>query len=178
MSDTLTLPDGATVTIRPIRPTDAGIEQEFVARLSDRARRYRFLSGLKELTPAMLRRFIDVDFPQELALIATVPVEGRECEVAVARYAGGSAPGRVEFAVVVADDWQRKGIGRALLERLFAVAREQGFAMIEGLVLRENLGMLKLMDRMGFQRAARSGDPGVVYVSKALSPGETPTGAR
>lgn len=115
----------------------------------------------------MLSRFINVDYPREMAFIATVPVEGREGEIAVARYAEGSAPDRVEFAVVVADEWQRKGIGRLLLDRLFTVARQSRFVMIEGLVLRENTGMLKLMVRMRFERSWQPGEPGVAYVSKA-----------
>jgi acetyltransferase len=168
LSETLTLNDGSRVTIRPILPGDAGIEQDFIARLSPGARRYRFLSGLKELTPDMLRRFTNIDYPREMAFIATVPVEGRERQIAVARYAKGSAPDHVEFAVVVADEWQRQGIGRLLLGRLFDVARRSGFAAIEGLVLRENRGMLKLMERMGFERSAHFGETGVVYVSKTV----------
>ena len=166
----LTLDDGVVVAIRPIRPTDAGIEKEFIARLSPRSRRYRFLSGLKELTPEMLKRFIDVDYPREMALIATVPVEGREREIGVARYARGSQPDRVEFAVVVADEWQGRGIGPALLERLFEVARTQGFAAIEGVVLQENRAMLDLMQRMGFTRETTLDDPSVVHVTKTLRP--------
>jgi len=166
--ESLTLDDGTVVAIRPIRPADAGIEQEFIARLSPQSRRYRFLSGLKELTPEMLKRFIDVDYPREMALIATVPADGREREIAVARYARGTEPESVEFAVVVADEWQGRGIGPALLARLFAIAREQGFAAIEGVVLHENRAMLALMQRMGFERKVVLDDPGVVHVRKAL----------
>ena len=164
----LTLADGVVVTIRPIRPTDAGIETEFIARLSPRSRRYRFLSGLKELTPEMLKHFINVDYPHEMAFIATVPVDGREREIGVARYAKGSEPDRVEFAVVVADEWQGRGIGAALLEHLFDVARERGFAAIEGLVLHENRAMLDMMQRMAFTRETMLDDPSVVHVTKVL----------
>ena len=165
------------VTLRTIGAADAGIEQEFIARLSPRSRRYRFFSGLKELTPAMLARFINVDYPAEMALIATVPVAGREQEIGVARYAQWSRPGTVEFAVVVADEWQRKGVARRLLERLFAVARADGWQEIEGLVLRENTGMLKLMDKLGFTRHRYEGDPAVVHVRLALD-AVAPSGSR
>jgi acetyltransferase len=168
LRDSLTLADGTTVTIRPITPADAGIETEFIARLSPQTRRYRFLSGLKELTPAMLKRFLNVDYPSEMALIATIPFDGREREIGVARYAPGSRPDHVEFAVVIEDEWQGKGLGPALLERLFAIAERSGFAGIEGLVLNENYGMLKLMERMGFERSHRLHEPGVVHVSKSL----------
>jgi acetyltransferase len=166
--ESLALDDGVVVTIRPIRPTDAGIEREFIARLSPQTRRYRFLSGLKELTPEMLQHFINVDYPREMALIATVPVDGREREIAVARYARGTEPESVEFAVVVADEWQGRGIGPALLARVFEIARTQGFAAIEGIVLHENRTMLDLMQRMGFTRKTALDDPSVVHVRKAL----------
>src|SRR5262245_15928897 len=168
LRDSLTLADGTVVTIRPITPADAGIETEFIARLSPQTRRYRFLSGLKELTAPMLKRFLNVDYPNEMALIATVPFDGREREIGVARYAAGSRPESVEFAVVIEDEWQGKGLGPALLERLFAIAEQSGFAEIEGLVLNENYGMLKLMERMGFERSYRLHEPGVVHVSKSL----------
>lgn len=170
--ESLTLRDGTVVTIRPITPADTGIETEFIARLSPQSRRYRFLSGLKELTPEMLRRFTNVDYPREMALIATVRTsnaqDAGERQIAVARYASGSAPDRVEFAVVVADEWQNKGLGPALLERLFDIAKDSGFTTIEGFVLRENRGMLNLTDRMGFERSGRFHEPGVVYVSKTF----------
>jgi acetyltransferase len=168
LRDSLTLADGTIVTIRPITPADAGIETEFVARLSPQTRRYRFLSGLKELTPEMLRRFLNVDFPHEMALVATIPFANGEREIGVARYAPGSQPGYVEFAVVVDDEWQGKGIGPALLERLFAIAELAGYVGIEGVVLTENYGMLKLMERMGFSRSHRPHDAGVVHVSKTF----------
>ena len=168
LRDSLTLADGTVVTIRPITPDDAGIETEFIARLSPQTRRYRFLSGLKELTSEMLRRFLNVDFPHEMALVATIPLQGRERQIGVARYAAGSQPHHVEFAVVVEDEWQGKGLGPALLERLFAIAELAGYAGIEGVVLAENLGMLKLMERMGFARSHRLHDVGVVHVSKTF----------
>ena len=96
---------------RPIGPDDAAIEQEFVRGLSRESRYFRFLAAIEELTPEMLARFTRVDWPRELALIVTHDADGREREIAVARYIGLPQPGRCEFALVVADAWQE--IGRA-----------------------------------------------------------------
>ena len=159
-----------TVTMRTILPSDAGMEQGFMARLSLRSRHYRFLSGLKALTPDMLTRFINVNYPAEMALIATVQTAAGEQEIAVARYAQWSTPGAVEFAIVVADEWQRRGIGRRLLERLFAIARADGHEAIEGLVLRENTGMLGLITKLGFTRHRSEDDASVVRVRLELQP--------
>jgi acetyltransferase len=65
--------DGKVVTIRPIRPEDADMEQEFVKNMSDESRYYRFMDTLRELTQTMLVRFTQIDYDREMALVATVP---------------------------------------------------------------------------------------------------------
>ncbi|QXD14938.1 GNAT family N-acetyltransferase [Rhodocaloribacter litoris] len=144
------LPGGEAVTIRPIRPEDAGIEQDFVRHLSPGARYFRFMQVLDELSPEMLDRFIHLDYDREYALIAVVEQDGREVEIGVARYAALDAD-RCEFAVVVADAWQRQGIGRRLMERLMEIARDHGFRQMIGLILAENQPMLGLAERLGFR---------------------------
>jgi acetyltransferase len=78
--------EGDSVTLRPIRPEDAEIEQEFVRGLSPESRRFRFMDTLRELTPQMLARFTQIDYDSEMAFVATVTREGRETEVGVCRY--------------------------------------------------------------------------------------------
>jgi acetyltransferase len=116
------LRDGTTLHLRPIRPEDAELERAFVAGLSDEARFFRFFYRLHELTPAMLARFTQIDYDRELALVA---LQGDEF-IAVGRYAPNADGRTAEFALVVADDWQGKGLGQALLERLEEEARALG----------------------------------------------------
>ena len=134
--------DGTQVVIRPIRPEDREIERAFVRGLSSHSRYFRFFSAVTDLSPKMLDRFTQVDYPREMAFIATIQVELAEQEIGVARYAPGSSEGTAEFAVVIADAWQGRGIGRELLCHLFGVAEQSGFARIEGIVLRANKNML------------------------------------
>lgn len=144
------LPDGIDLTIRPMRPEDAGIEQDFVRGLSEESKHFRFVGALQELTPAMLVRFTQLDYDREMALIAVLEDEGRETEVAVARYAINPDGSSCEFALVVADRWQRRGIGRKLMEVLMDVAREKGMKTMEGDVLADNRNMLDLVGTLGF----------------------------
>jgi len=79
------LPDGRTVTVRPIRPEDAEMEQDFVKRMSDESKYYRFMDTLRELTQAMLVRFTQIDYDREMALVATVPGDDcKELQISVA----------------------------------------------------------------------------------------------
>ena len=163
-----TADDGSRVTIRPIQPEDREIEREFVRGLSANARYLQFLSAVKDLTPQMLDRFTQVDYPREMAFIATTQDEQIEREIGVARYAPGSSEGTAEFAVVVDDNWQGHGIGRELLLHLFSAAEEVGLERIEGIVLRANRNMLRLCRELGFTVSQYPGDAKLVRVDKDL----------
>ena len=78
--------------------------------------------------------------------------------IAVGRYAPGPEGRTAEFALTVADDWQAKGLGRALLARLCDTARAAGYEALYGHVLSDNLEMLELAARMGFEAVARDGN--------------------
>jgi acetyltransferase len=161
------LPDGTDVTIRPIRPEDAEMEQAFVRNLSPETRYFRFMRTLAELTPEMLVRFTQIDYDSEMAFIASVARDGRETEVGVARYVTNPDRRTCEFAVVIADEWQGKGIASRLMTELMRVARERGLQVMEGEVLASNGRMFHLMGSLGFV-VGRGDDPSVHVVTKEL----------
>jgi acetyltransferase len=162
------LEDGREITIRPIRPEDAEIERDFVRRLSDEARYFRFMQALSELSQEMLVRFTQLDYHRELALIATVMSDRQENEVGVARFFPNPDSVTAEFAIVVADEWQRHGIGARLMGALIEAAREKGFSRMEGEVLMQNTKMLHFMEKLGFVTSEMPDDPGVLLVTKTL----------
>ena len=162
------LPDGSNITMRPIRPEDAGIEQAFVRGLSPEAKYFRFMSGLSELTEDMLVRFTQLDYHRELALIAVTGPPGAETELAVARYVTNPDGRSCEFAIVVADEWQRRGIGSRLLNALMDAARQRGFREMTGEILTSNHNMLELVSNLGFRVESRSEDPRIKFVSRPL----------
>jgi acetyltransferase len=163
---------GTRVTIRTICPADRDIEQQFVRGLSPSSRYYRFHTSLKELTPAMLERFTHVNYPDEMALIATIPEGAGESEIGVARYARYPGTDRAEVAVVVADAWQGKGIGARLLLDLRNLAREAGIRQFEASVLPGNKRMLELAQSLGFTvRSAPVPPDTTLELGKDLDPG-------
>ena len=144
------LTDGTDIVIRPIRPEDAGIEQQFIRKLSSRAKYFRFMQSITELSPQMLARFTQIDYSREMALIAVVYVDGKETEIGVARYITNPDAKSCEFAIVIADDWQRQGIAQRLMQLLIKTARSHALQVMEGNVLSNNHEMLKLVAKLGF----------------------------
>jgi len=157
------------VTLRPIRPEDAEMEQAFVKRLSAETRYFRFMDTLRELTPQMLVRFTQIDYDREMAFVATVREGGREAEVGVTRYVTNPDGESCEFAVVIADGWQRRGLGRRMMEQLIGVARARGLRTMVGHVLAENRGMLTLCQKLGFGVGDSAEGPMVKRVTLALA---------
>jgi acetyltransferase len=147
---TLDLPGGESLTLRPIRPEDAAIETAFVDALSSDSRRMRFAGAVRHLSPAMLARFTQVDYDNEMALVAIDAGGGAEREVGVARFIRLPDGRTCEFAIVVADDWQHRGLGRRMMARLIEIARARGFTTMVGWVLSENSGMLQMVRKLGF----------------------------
>jgi acetyltransferase len=166
--DDFVLADGTRLTIRPIRPEDAVLEREFVNGLSDRSRYLRFMLALKSITPQMVSRFTQIDYDREMALIALVPGGDAGRQVAVGRYVADPDGHACEFAIVVDDAWHNQGIATELLRRLIDVARERRIKRMDGIVLRENEGMLSLARDLGFERRGVPEDPQLVYVSLEL----------
>ncbi|XOV87993.1 MAG: GNAT family N-acetyltransferase [Pseudomonadota bacterium] len=162
------LPDGTTLVVRPIRPEDAGIEHDFVRKLSPESRYLRFMYNLKELSPEMLARFTQIDYDREMALIAVLETAGQETEIGVARYIINADRVSCEFAIVVDDNWRRRGIAGRLMDRLIECARERGLEVMEGFVLRENREMLDFCRSMAFTLESDPDDAGVTRVRKFL----------
>src|SRR4029434_2645306 len=101
---------GSFITVRPIGATDLALEQEFVNGLSAPTGYHRLMSARR---PSLeeLRRLTDIDCERELALLDTTPVQGRQRQIGVARYVKEeSSPQDAEFAIVLRDDWQGRGL--------------------------------------------------------------------
>jgi len=152
-------PDGTPWTLRPIRPEDAEPLQNFVRGLSSQTRYMRFVSAMRELPPRMLARYTQIDYFRELALIATVLEPNpehrghpREVIVGLAHYLLNPDGAGAEYALVVSDRYQRRGLGKALMQALVKAAREQGLHYLEGHVLATNRPMLTLMTGLGFRQ--------------------------
>jgi len=163
------LADGTDITVRPIRPEDANLEQAFVRNLSPESRYFRFMQSLESLSPLMLARFTQIDYDREMALIAVLKEHTADARfVGVARYVGNPDGHSCEFALTVSDDWQKHGIGRELMRRLMEIARDRNIEVMEGEVLANNTKMLRLCERLGFRIAHQPDEPEVVQVRRHL----------
>lgn len=142
--------DGRPFQVRPIRPDDAEREREFIEGLSPATRYQRFQYDLRHPDDALIQRFVNVDQHRDMALVATVRQRGRERIIGVARYAADNER-ECEFAVVVADDFQGKGIGTVLIPLLFEHAANEGFEIIYGRILHDNARMVDLCKWLGLR---------------------------
>lgn len=158
------LPNGTNIVIRPIRPEDADLEQNFTRQLSEEARYFRFMSSVQELTADTLVRFTQIDYHHEMALIAVTESGYNETELGVARYVTNPDKKSCEFALVVADQWQRQGIGHRLMHQLMEIARDRGLERMEGEVLSNNFKMLDLMKSLNFHITTSPEDSSIKQV--------------
>ena len=143
----LTLRDGSSVEVRPMRREDKELLQEGFRRLSPDSRYRRFLSPMPELSDRLAEYLVDVDHHDHEALLATSP---RGDAIGVARYVRSTGDERAaEVAVTVADDWQGRGLGTQLLELLADRAREEGISRFTALLLADNREMLDVLEELG-----------------------------
>jgi len=145
-----TLRDGTEVLIRPIRPDDAELEREFIQGLSDESSFFRFFAIPRDPSPEMIEKLCSIDYENQMALVAEASQGKRKLFVGVGRIIA-STRNRAELAVVVADDYQRKGVGVRLMARLLDFARERRFASVYALILPENAPMINLARKFGFR---------------------------
>jgi acetyltransferase len=144
------LKDGTEVTLRPIRPEDEYLELEFIKSLSREAVRFRFFRVIKELSHSDLVRFCNIDYDKEIAIIAELRENERKREIGAARLILEPNGKRGEFAVVVADEYQRKGLGTKLVDMIIGIAEEKNLESIYGIIMPENEAVIQLCRKMGF----------------------------
>lgn len=168
---------GGHYTIRPVQPDNASLLQDFVRRLSERSRYFRFVSSIRELPARMLARYTLIDYEREMALVAvckarTPTDDGEFIEtermIGVSRYVANPDLSSCEFSLAVDDELNGQGLGSRLMLSIMDVARHKGLSEIDGLVLTHNTGMLKLMTKLGFQIQVHANDPDFKLCSKAL----------
>src|SRR5918992_3630952 len=144
VSGVLELRDGVRVPVREIRADDAPALQRLVSRSSERSIELRFFGPMKELSEDKARRFAEVDGVDRFALVALDPVDEGEI-VAVVRYEREADTDGAEYAALVEDRYQGRGLGIGLTRRLIEAARERGIGRLHALVMRENRRMLGLL---------------------------------
>ena len=137
--------------LRPIRPEDEPLESEFLEGLSEQSSRFRFFQIIKNLSHEALVRFCNIDYDREMAFIAEIREGERRIEIGVGRLIIEPNKKRGEFAVVVADNYQGKGLGTKLVDMLVSVGEEKGLESVYGIIMRENTAMVHMCEKLGFK---------------------------
>jgi acetyltransferase len=166
--ETWTLADGSKLKLRHIAPTDAVREQAFVHGLSTRSSYFRFHGTIKDLSKKDLEKFTSPESRNAVALIVLFIGETSEEEIGVARYVIDPDGVNCEFAIVVADTWQNRGIGTKLMNALIKHLQTSEVKRISGTVLKRNSAMRKFVKQLGFVETNIPDDPSILLVTKHL----------
>ena len=170
--DRWTMHDGSIATVRPILPQDAPLEAALVEGLSSESRYARFLVGGGRLTDEMLAAYTQIDYVNHMALVVSVARPDGTGEDLIADGRFVVEDGVAEFAMLVADAWQGKGVGRRLFATLVRAAQVSGAREVFGEVLSINRRMISLARDAGFRVANVPGDATVCTVRLPLAQAE------
>jgi len=159
-----TLKDGTPVTIRPIRPEDEPLMVAFHSTLSERSVYMRYFSPLQlsqRIAHERLTRICFVDYDRQNALVVerTDPETGERQILGVGRLMKLHGTNEAEYAMLISDQWQGKGIGTELLRRLIEVGRDEGLSRITAEILPDNRAMQKISQQFGFKLERSLHDP-------------------
>ncbi len=166
----IALRDDARLRVRPIRTDDVERERAFIASLSEQSRYNRLMYALREPSSGFVRQLTTIDHRDTMAIVAYEPDDRSESFVAVARYARDSSGSGAEFAVTVADAWQERGVGTALVQALFWYAAQQRITRIYGTLLANNERMRRLAERLGMDIKPASEDSRLLIATLDLAP--------
>ena len=164
----MVLTDGTQVQVREIQPGDAPALQRLVGRLSEQSIHLRFFGPMDELSDKKARYFAEEDGEDQYALVALDPEDDEEI-VAVVRYNRQEGTNRAEYAALVEDRLQGRGLGLGLTHALIQAARERGVEDFEALVLPENRGMIRLLSELDLPERVRR-EEGTKHYSINLFP--------
>jgi acetyltransferase len=144
------LTDGTEVLLRPIKPEDEPMEAEMLATMSEATLRGRFFENLVNIDHEMLVRFTNIDYDREMAIVAEYRKGKKRRLIGVGRLLCEPGGTEGEFAVVVHDDFQHKGLGFKLTDVIIGYAQEKKLKAITGSIDAANQRMLKVVGELGF----------------------------
>jgi acetyltransferase len=169
LEEQVTLRDGTTVTVRPIRPEDEPAHSEFISRLSPEDSHFRFFHYVRSMPHTQLARLTQIDYDREMAFVATrTGAEGRPETIGVVRTVADPENETAELSIVVRSDLKRLGLGSILLRKSIDHCRGRGTRAIAGDVLAGNESMLQLARRFPGFVVSETDEEGIVRVTHPL----------
>lgn len=162
------LPNDGQVRIRPVRPDDMAGLQAAYQHLSEQSRYFRFFNSRSQLSDGLASSLTDIDHENHYAWVVFDPDRPSEVNdesgyaVASARLIRDEEPTSAEAALAIIDDYQRRGIGRFLIDLLLATAADISITTLRFEILRQNRAMIGLIASMGAEGGTVAGDPTLV----------------
>jgi acetyltransferase len=169
LEETLHLPDGTTLLLRPVRPEDEPAWQVLFQQLSMDEIRLRFFHPMKRLSHELAACLTQLDYDREMALVLAGTAASGAAELyGEVRMMAEPNQERAEFALLIRRDMTGKGLGPLLLRRIIDYAKQRGIRQMYGEVLSDNRAMLRLCQAFGFTLTAVPNDPGVIRATLSL----------
>jgi len=156
-TETVDLSDGTKVYLRPIKPEDEPAWKDLLRRSSTESLWKRFRYLFKEATHEMASRFCFIDYDRELALCAEVIRDDKPLLIAVARLVADPDHETADYGVLVADEFQRRGLGQLLTRKCVEIGGRWGLQRLHGETTTDNLSMIRIFRSLGFEIEYRPG---------------------
>jgi acyl-CoA hydrolase/GNAT superfamily N-acetyltransferase len=147
---------GLNILMRPVKLSDEHLLKDFFYSLSSDSLYRRFISTRPDMHHERLQPFVVIDYTREMVILAVREHEGQEQIMGMAQYTIDQTTHTAEVAFVVRDDYQGKGVGAELLTYVTYLAKKSGLLGFTAAVLMENMQMLQLFERMGFNIEKRA----------------------
>ncbi|MFH0891266.1 MAG: bifunctional acetate--CoA ligase family protein/GNAT family N-acetyltransferase [Candidatus Falkowbacteria bacterium] len=142
--------NGQKVVLRPIRPEDEPMEAEMFTHFSAETERHRFFHRIGDITHELLQRYTQVDYDREIAIVAELTEKKEKKMLGVVRLIADPYGETAEFAIVVADPWQKQGLGNKFTDYILEIARERGLKKVYASFLKDNPPMIHIFEKRGF----------------------------
>ena len=160
------LANSMDITVRPIRPEDSGLIQNFVRGLPKEYRFNQWIDSERDHAETILTRLVQVDYSHNMALVAVTTLVDHETAIGIASFSIQPGQDSCEFSLVIADPAQGMELGRELMVSLMQAARSMKLSRIRGRISNHLPGMLDLMPYLGF--TINENNPDNIEVSKKL----------
>jgi acyl-CoA hydrolase/GNAT superfamily N-acetyltransferase len=144
---------GLEILLRPVRINDEPLLKDFFYSLSEDSMYYRFFSARKDRPHEWLQDFVVIDYTKEFVILAVIEEVGREKVIGLGQYVVNLDPDTAEIAVVVGDDYQKRGVGAELVSYLTFLAQKQGIFGFTAEILAYNKPALNLVEKKVFDIA-------------------------
>jgi acetyltransferase len=162
----VSLRDGTSLLVRPVRPEDEPLYLPFFAGVTQQDLRLRFFAPVKEFSHTFIARFTQIDYARAMAFLAID--ESTEEMLGVVRLHADADYDTGEYAILLRSDQKGRGLGWQLMQLIIEYARVEGIRCIHGQVLQENTTMLDMCRQLGFRIDSDPQEPGVVVVTLSL----------